>query len=190
MKRSIAVVSGAAALALLAGCVQPPMGPNVYVQPGPNKDFAAFQQDQSTCMSYASQQVGGQAQQANNQAVGGAILGTVLGAGIGAAAGGGTGAAIGAASGAALGTGVGAGYSANAQYGIQRRYDIAYAQCMTAQGDKAPASQAAYTAAPAPYPAYAYPYYPGYGYYGPGYYGPPVVVGFGFGGGWGWHRHW
>jgi outer membrane lipoprotein SlyB len=187
MKRSL---SGVAALALLAGCATPPLGPNVYVQPGPNKDFAAFQQDQSLCTSYASQQVGGQSQQANNQAVGGAILGTVLGAGIGAAAGGGTGAAIGAASGAALGTGAGAGYSANAQYGIQRRYDIAYAQCMTAQGNKAPASQAAYTPAPGPYPAYGYPYpyYAGYGYYGPGWYGPPVAVGFGWG--WGWRHHW
>ena len=51
----------------------------------------------------------GQAQAANNQAVGGAVLTTVLGAGLGAAIGGGHGAAIGAASGAGLGAGLGAG---------------------------------------------------------------------------------
>jgi hypothetical protein len=185
MKRSIGLISG---LALLAGCATPPPGPTVAVMPGKDKSFEVFQQDQAECTSYAGQQVGGQAQAANNQAVGGAVLGTLLGAGIGAAAGGGRGAAIGAASGAALGTGIGAGASANAGYGIQQRYDIAYAQCMAAHGNQVPTSQAAYR--PGPYPAYPYPYYAPYGYYAPGYYyGPPVGVAVGFGWGWGWHHH-
>jgi hypothetical protein len=83
---------------------------------------------------------------------------------------------------------VGASQSAYSGYGIQQRYDIAYAQCMAAHGNQVPTQQAAYAPAPGPYAAYPYPY--PYGYY-PGYYGPPygVVVGFGGGWGWGWHHH-
>lgn len=193
MKRSAGVLAGSAMLVLLAGCAAQPVGPTVAVMPAPNKNFDAFRQDQSVCTGYASQQVGGQAQVANNQAVGGALLGTALGAGLGAAAGGGVGAAIGAASGAVVGTGLGAGYSGGSGYEIQQRYNIAYAQCMAAHGNKVPVSQAAYNPpAPAYYPGYGYPY--PFGYYGPygyGYgYGFGPVVGFGFGGGY-WHgRHW
>jgi len=188
MMRSKGVVAASAALVLLAGCAQPPLGPTVAVMPAPTKNFDQFAQDQSVCTGYASQQVGGQAQQANNQAVGGALLTTALGAAVGAAAGGGVGAAIGAASGAAVGTAGGASFSGAAGYGVQQRYNIAYAQCMAAHGNKVPQSQAAYgPPAPAYYPAaypYPYPYYPGFGpYYGP-------VVGFGFGYGCCWHRRW
>ncbi len=192
MKRSIGAVAGSAMLVLLAGCATQPVGPTVAVMPAANKNFDTFQQDQSVCTGYASQQVGGQAQAANNQAVGGAILGTALGAGLGAAAGGGVGAAIGAASGAVVGTGMGAGYSGGSGYQIQQRYNIAYAQCMAAHGNKVPTQQAAYSPpAPAYYPGYAYPYAPGYypfGYYGGYGYGYGPVVGFGFGGGY-WHPH-
>jgi hypothetical protein len=193
---------GAAAALLtalvLGGCATQPAGPTIAVMPSPNKPFDVFMQDQAACTGYASQMTGGQAQAANNQAVGGAVLGTALGAGLGAAAGGGAGAAIGAASGAVVGTGLGEGYSAGAGYGIQQRYNIAYAQCMAAKGNQVPTTQAAY-GAPAPYAAYGYGYgydpfdfYPyGYGYgYGPyGYW--PVGIGFGYGFGWhggGW-RH-
>jgi outer membrane lipoprotein SlyB len=195
MTRSTGIVAGSAMLVLLAGCATQPVGPTVAVMPAANKSFDAFQADQSVCTGYASQQVGGQAQVANNQAVGGAILGTALGAGLGAAAGGGAGAAIGAASGAVVGTGLGAGYSGGSNYEIQQRYNIAYAQCMAAKGNKVPMSQAAYNPpTPAYYPGYGYPYAPGYypGFYGPyGYgYGFGPVVGFGFGGGY-WHgRRW
>ena len=189
MMRSKGVIAASAALVLLAGCAQPPLGPTVAVMPAADKNFDQFAQDQSVCTGYASQQVGGQAQVANNQAVGGALLTTALGAGIGAAAGGGVGAAIGAASGAVVGTAGGASYSGAAGYGVQQRYNIAYAQCMAAHGNKVPQGQAAYgPPAPAYYPAaypYPYPYYPGF--YGP-YYGP--VVGFGFGYGCCWHRRW
>jgi hypothetical protein len=68
---------------------------------------------------------------------------------------------------------------------LQQRYDVSYAQCMSAQGDNVPVLQQA-----AAYPPSYYPYpYPGYvygpGVYGPGYYAGPEVsvgVGFGFGG--------
>jgi hypothetical protein len=132
----------AAALALagmtLTGCVTEPMGPSIPVMPGQGKPFAAFQQDDYACRQWAQQNVAGEAQQANNNAVGTAAIGTLLGAGLGAAIGGGRGAAIGAASGAVGGTAVASGPAAQAQYGIQQRYDNAYAQCMYSKGDQVP----------------------------------------------------
>ena len=123
---------------LLGGCVSQPMGPSVAVMPAPNKPFEVFAQDQGVCTQYASQQVGGGAQVANNEAFGTAVITTILGAGLGAAIGGGPGAAIGAASGAVAGTAVGTGPAWADQYGLQQRYDIAYSQCMYAKGNQVP----------------------------------------------------
>jgi hypothetical protein len=114
------------------------MGPTVQVMPGPGKSFEAFTFDQAGCKQYAESSVAGQAQNANNRAVGAAAIGTVLGAGLGAAIGGGRGAAIGAGSGAIAGTGVGLGSSSNEQYGIQQQYDNAFAQCMYSKGNMVP----------------------------------------------------
>jgi outer membrane lipoprotein SlyB len=149
-------------LGLLAGCAAPPMGPTVQVMPGPGRSFEAFQADQSYCQYYASQQVQGQAEAANQHAAGGAVLGTLLGAGLGAAVGSlggnvGAGAVIGAAAGASGGAVYGANASTYAQYGIQQRYDNAFAQCMYARGDQVPgyAPRVIYNAPPAsaaPYP--------------------------------------
>lgn len=148
---------------LLAGCVQTPMGPTVQVLPAPGKPFEAFQQDQAVCTQYAGSLVQGQAQRANNLAVGGAVLGTVLGAGLGAAVGGGRGAGIGAASGAVVGTGVGADSSADAQNGIQGQYDNAYVQCMVSKGNRLPAPPPV-VVAPSPVVVQPVPYYRPYGY--------------------------
>ena len=123
---------------LLAGCAQTPMGPTVQVMPGPGKSFDAFQGDQGACKDFATQSVAGQAQVANNRAVGAALLGTVLGAGLGAAIGGGRGAGIGAASGVVGGTAVGMQSSAMDQMNIQQQYDNAFAQCMYAKGEMVP----------------------------------------------------
>jgi len=123
---------------LISGCVTPPMGPTVPVMPGPNKSLEAFQQDEAACQDYAGQRTAGGAEAANNTAIGEGILGTALGAGLGAAVGGGRGAAIGAASGAVVGTAVGSDTSAHAQYSLQQRYDMAYAQCMSTKGDQVP----------------------------------------------------
>ena len=120
----------------LAACAQPPMGPMVQALPGSRKSFEAFQYDGASCQQYAQGAVAGQAQQANNQAVGGAVLGTLLGAGLGAAIGGGRGAAVGAASGALLGTAGGSEYSAGVQGSIQAQYDNAYVQCMYGKGNR------------------------------------------------------
>jgi YMGG-like Gly-zipper len=169
--RAIALVTAAASI--LAGCVTPPMGPTIPVMPGPNKPFASFQEDDATCQGFASQRVAGGADAANNKAIGEAVLGTALGAGLGAALGGGRGAAIGAGSGAIVGTAVGSDTSAGAQYGLQRQYNIAYAQCMSSKGDKVQwgPRRAYYGPPPGAYPPPpgAYPYPPP-----PGAYPPPA----------------
>jgi hypothetical protein len=80
---------------------------------------------------------------------------------------------------------------------VQQRYDIGYAQCMSAKGNSVsqPAAQTAYAAgAGYGYPGY-YPYYAPYPYYGPAYYGPAfygpsfIGIGFGFHGGHGGFHH-
>jgi hypothetical protein len=185
--RGFATLAGV--LVLGACAVPPPTGPRVLVVPGQGKSFAQFQQDDMGCRQYAQQQIGyGSPQEAANQAaVGSAVVGTGLGAAagalIGAAAGhAGTGAAIGAGSGLLLGSAVGANNAAATAGGMQRQYDMAYVQCMAANGNQ-PAPPPAYPAPP-PYPYYAPPVY----YYAPvGFY-----EGFGWGGGWGggWGRGW
>ena len=126
-------------LLLIAGCAQTPMGPTVQVLPGRGKTLDAFNSDQLVCRQFAEQSVAGQAQNANNRAVGAAAITTVLGAGLGAAIGGGRGAGIGAASGALGGGAIGAGSSSNAQLSIQQQYDNAFAQCMFTRGNMVPA---------------------------------------------------
>jgi hypothetical protein len=144
---------------LLAGCAQTPLGPTVQVMPGPGKSFEAFRADQANCKGFAADQVRGQADNANQRAVGAAALSTVLGVGIGALAGSvtgnmGAGAAIGGAAGVGVGAGVGAGNSANEQYNIQQQYDNAFAQCMFAKGEQVPGYQH-YVSGPAVMPSSA-----------------------------------
>jgi uncharacterized protein YcfJ len=159
---SRAVTAGLAGVLLLQGCAMTPSNPTVAVLPGQGKSFGQFQADQAVCKQYASAQVAGQADRANQLGVGGAVLGTVLGAGLGAAVGGGRGAAIGAASGAVGGTALGAGYTGGQQYTIQQQYDIAYEQCQYSKGNQVPGY------APGPVG-----YAPPVGYPAPGYYPPP-----------------
>lgn len=112
------------------------------VLPGPGKSFEQFQREDADCKWWASQQSGLPAQEAVNQnTVSGAVVGTLLGAGLGAAigaAGGnpGRGAAIGAASGLLGGTISGASAGQAYAWEAQRRYDIAYQQCMYARGNQ------------------------------------------------------
>lgn len=158
IKLSRMKIASVAALALLGGCVNPPIGPQVAVMPGPNKPFEVFAQDQEVCKQYATQQIGGPGateSAAANQGIGTAIVGTVLGAGLGAAVGGAGGAAIGAASGAVAGTAVGAGAAQATGWEGQRRYDIAYEQCMYAKGNQLPGAPLA--AVPPPPPPTALP---------------------------------
>ncbi len=135
------------AVAVLAGCATIPSGPSVMVLPAPGKPFEQFQMEDYTCKQWASQQVGGSLNEAaNRNTVTGAVIGTAIGAGLGAAigaAGGhaGTGAAIGAAGGLLGGTAVGADSGRAYGWEAQRRYDIAYQQCMYAKGNQIPGSR-------------------------------------------------
>jgi hypothetical protein len=151
-------VSGVVALGLLlSGCAQTPLGPTVQVMPGPGKSFDAFQFDQAGCRQFAEQSVAGQAQNANNRAVGAAALTTVLGAGLGAAIGGGRGAGIGAASGLVGGAAIGGAGSSNQQFTIQQQYDNAFAQCMFAKGNMVPGFGPMMVQTPPPPPPYVGP---------------------------------
>jgi hypothetical protein len=178
--RRILLMAGV--LTLAAGSASAQMGPTVPVGPAPNKPFDEFQQDNYLCRQYADQQVAGLEQRETNQVVGGAVVGTVLGAGLGAAIGGGRGAAIGAGTGAVVGTVGGSAQAQETRERAQRRYDIAFGQCMYARGDQVagyppPAAYYPPPPPPPPPPAYSSPppgYYPPPGYPPPpGYYPPP-----------------
>jgi hypothetical protein len=167
MRLSVAALAGAL---VLGGCVTAPTGPAVMALPGSAKTFDQFQADDVACRDFAhyslgpSQQVASDTATAN--AVGGAALGAASGAIIGAASGSaGPGAAIGAGAGLLFGSIAGANSAGYSNYGMQRRYDMAYLQCMYAKGNQVPLGP---RHAPRPAPAqYAPP--PA----GPSPYGPP-----------------
>ena len=135
MRRIKTRLIAGAALLVLGGCATEPPGPTIPVMPGPNKPFAQFQQEDASCQQYASDRVAGRVKDVNNRAVADTVIGTALGAGLGAAVGNGRGAAIGAASGAVVGSAYGANDTGYGEYGIQREYNNAYAQCMTSKGN-------------------------------------------------------
>jgi len=131
-------------LLTLVGCATIPNGPSVMVLPPAGKPFKQFVAEDTICRQWAAQQIGHSPQETVNQnTVTGAVAGTAIGAGIGAAIGStsgdtGTGAIIGAVSGLLVGATAGA--NAGQVYGweAQRRYDIAYIQCMYANGNQIP----------------------------------------------------
>ena len=108
---------------MLSGCATMPTGPMVPVLPGPGKPFEVFMADDTLCRQWAQQQIGGASpsQTANQNLASGATVGALVGAAMGAA--------IGAATGNA---------GAASEYQLQRRYDIAYQQCMYAKGNQIP----------------------------------------------------
>ena len=158
MKYSVVTL---AFLAALAGCASIPNGPSVAVMPAPGKPFDQFNADDDVCRQFAQKSIGTTAGQAANDAemksiAAGTAIGVVAGVLSGGHQGAGSGAAIGMVGGAAMGSG-------EAQYSgheAQRRYDIAYEQCMYAKGNQLPQASAyrpqiIYTQPPAP-PAPAY----------------------------------
>lgn len=152
-------VFAAAAMLLLTGCVTTPEGPSFEAMPGRGKSFDAFNRDDYDCQRYAANRVQGRIEAANNRQAGNTIIGTALGAGLGAAVGDTKGAIIGGTAGGLVGTA--ASNPDYKQYGVQRAYDAAYAQCMTSRGNDVPM---------------AAPYYRGRGYPPPPpppEYGPP-----------------
>ena len=130
-------------IAILGGCATIPTGPTVRVMPGQGKPFEVFAEEDYMCRQWAQQQIGGvsPSETANQNLANGAILGTLLGAGVGAAIGAatggvGAGAAIGAGAGLLTGTSMGANAAYASEWHLQRRYDIAYQQCMYAEGNQ------------------------------------------------------
>jgi hypothetical protein len=185
MKRARNILLFLAAVALV-GCATMPTGPSVMVLPAAGKPFEVFQSEDFVCRDWAAAQIGQQPADAVNQnLVGGAAVGTLLGAGLGAAIGAasgnvGAGAAIGAASGLFGGTAMASGPAYSAGYEAQRRYDIAYQQCMYSKGNAVPWARPArryYSVPPPPPPGsttagpYAPPPSPGSTTAGP--YAPP-----------------
>ena len=146
-------------VALLSGCTTVPTGPSVAVMPAPGKPFEVFQADDAACRQWAQQQIGGASpgQTANQNLAAGAAVGTAVGAGLGAAIGAATGnvaagAAIGGATGLVGGASIGSNQGAYSGYQLQRRYDIAYQQCMYAKGNVIPGTGRQYRAPPPPPP--------------------------------------
>ena len=162
------ISSGVALVAVvgLTACVTVPSGPSVMVLPGSHKTFDQFQADGYSCQAYAQQTVGlppGQvaADAATSNAVAGTLIGAAAGAAIGSVTGrAGPGAAIGAGTGLLLGSAAGSNAYGATYYGVQRRYDQAYVQCMYAKGNQVPV-RSDYRRGP-----------PGYG--PPPVYGPPA----------------
>ena len=133
---------------VLVGCATAPSGPRVAVMPAPGKPFEVFAAEEQYCRNYAQQSIGQSRNEAATQNfAGAAAVGTAIGATAGALTGGHEGAGGGAAVGLVTGSMVGAGESANASRDAQRRYDIAYEQCMYAKGNQLPG----YVAPPQPY---------------------------------------
>jgi hypothetical protein len=133
-----------AVLLALGGCATIPKGPSVMALPGPGKTFEQFQTDDAICRQWAAQRIGASPQEvAQENTAKGAAVGTVIGAGLGAAIGAasghaGAGAAIGAGSGLLVGAASGADTGRYYGWEAQRRYDIAYTQCMFAKGNDVP----------------------------------------------------
>jgi hypothetical protein len=138
------VMKCTSALALLAlgACVSMPTGPSTMALPGSGKSFEQFRFDDGDCRQYSYAQIGGNTPEkvAADSGIKSAAVGTLIGAAAGAAINGGTGAAVGAGVGLAGGALAGTGAADQSAYGMQRRYDVAYTQCMYAKGHKVPVS--------------------------------------------------
>lgn len=152
-------IMGAAVALAIAGCAQMPTAPTIAVMPAPGMPFDVFQRDNYQCQMYARQALGGNAGNAANQQVAtGAVAGTVVGAAAGALIGGNSNAAgAGAATGLLFGTAAGAGSASETTYGLQRRYNVAYAQCMYAKGNQVPGYAAPNYVPPPPPPGSSAP---------------------------------
>lgn len=120
-----------------------PPAPTAMALPAKGESFDLFQQHDSTCHAYAAGQTGGQTpgQSAATSGIAGAVLGTGLGAGAGALLGSasghaGRGAAMGAGTGLLAGSLLGGASGRRAAVATQDRYNIAYTQCMVANGEQ------------------------------------------------------
>ena len=138
----------------LAACTTMPTGPSVLVLPGSTKTFEQFRIDDAECRQFAHLSVGGRtAEQAQtDSALKSAAVGAALGAGAGALINGSSGAGVGAGAGLIMGGLAGSGAANESSYGLQRRYDYGYQQCMYAKGNRIP-TYGRYAPATTPPPA-------------------------------------
>jgi hypothetical protein len=127
----------------VAGCATTmPQGPSVMVLPAQGKPFSLFQEEDANCRTWAEKSIGVSPTEAHNKdAASGAAVGALTGAGAGALLGSasghmGAGSAIGAGVGLLMGTAMGADAGQISAREAQRRYDIAYAQCMASNGNQ------------------------------------------------------
>ena len=144
-------------LLLVVGCASLPSGPRAVVMPAPGKPLDLFTLEDRQCRNYADQAIGIAPRDVAAQAmIGSAAVGTAVGAAVGGLAGGNQGAAAGAAVGMVAGTASGGSQATYAGADAQRRYDIAYQQCMYAKGNQLPGYGYRH---PAPAPSGGTPYY-------------------------------
>lgn len=136
---------------LLAACAETPTGPTVSVMPAPGKPFDVFQEDDAYCKQYASTQIS-DAPSSGKQVAAGAAAGAVVGAVAGTLLGDSRNAAgAGAATGALFGTAAGANNADRTSAGLQRRYNVAFEQCMYSKGNQVPGfSRSGYYPPPPP----------------------------------------
>jgi hypothetical protein len=122
---------------LVTGCATLPSGPSTGVMPPAGKPFQLFTQEDQKCRRHAEHSIGASPNDiAAQNFAGSAVAGTAIGAAVGANA-----AVIGG--------------------DAQRRYDIAYEQCMVAHGNRVPVR---------------YSYRPAYYRYPPAYASPPQAA--------------
>ncbi|HUJ16804.1 MAG TPA: glycine zipper family protein [Nitrospirota bacterium] len=140
-------------LVVATGCATVPAGPSVAATPGPGKPFDLFQQEEVTCRQYAQQQIGASPQDTiNKSTAAGAAIGGAVGAGLGALSYSGSFLVFSAITGALIGAAAGSSQGQYYGYQAQRRYDIAYQQCMYANGNMVPAVRRYYRGTPPPPP--------------------------------------
>jgi len=143
LKRTLKCCISLSLLALSACATIPAARPSAMVAPAPGKPFELFKEEDASCRHWAEQQTGGLSSQEvfNNNTATGAVTGAAVGAGLGALMGSasghaGAGALIGGVSGLLLGAVSGADSARVYGRQNQRRYDIAYIQCMYANGNQ------------------------------------------------------
>lgn len=123
----------------LAACAPMPVGPMVAVMPAPNKPFDVFMQEDQLCRGWAAYSIGLAGNNAGVDSVlSSTATGTAIGAFAGALAGGEHSVGSGAALGAIVGATAGVNQSGHIGWNAQRRYDIAYQQCMYSKGNQLP----------------------------------------------------